>query len=77
MVLFWASANMPERAVRMVMAIWMIMRQVSGGSFCFIGLVVRLLVGWCVSTRLLNSNAKVRPWDCGLRIFPKKNFIIS
>ena len=47
------------------------MRQVSGGSFCFIGLVVRLLVGWCVSTRLLNSNAKVRPWDCGLRMIAK------
>ena len=42
MVLFWASANMPERAVRMVMAIWMIMRQVSGGSFFFIMVVVRL-----------------------------------
>ena len=37
MAMFWVwdSANMPESAVRMVMAIWMIMRQVSGGRFFF------------------------------------------
>ena len=46
-MLVWASANMPERAVRMVMAIWMIMRQVSGGRFFFmVGLVELVGIGW-------------------------------